>query len=326
MSGTFLHRSTVFLVLVVFTASAAAPKPAPVNCWKYYAGLLRRELVKHSDTIQFAAKPTGFLLGAANDIVITALGGAGFLPHGIRALLPLTNEIASVAATSTGKRWLYHGISKSLADNVSLASILGGALSSGLAHGPISGGISLAAGVGIAYWLPLTFLHPFMVGVPKAIPERFKKTKAFAESGPGKAVLGISFIGTLEVLLWQSHKLVEMASWHPDHDEEKKDPKEISEEEAKQAAAIFLLDGFLFDKSDLTGEERDKALIYLSGTTRDGGTFSASARTSLPKPDVTLEPSKFAALHKYLEKQVIKDLLTAEQRSDIKQRAASLVR
>ncbi len=322
MGRVVLHRFAVVLTLVAFTASSAAP----ANCWSKYARLARNAKEKAQYTLKFAAKPAGFALGAAHDIFVTALGGSAFLPGGIRYLLPLTNEIANIAATSTGKRWLYHGVSKGLADNVALGAILGGTLTATVTHGPLSGAISLAAGVGIAYWLPLQFLHPFMVGVPKMIPDRYKKTKAFAKSGPGQAFLGLSFVGVLEVLLMQSSKLVAAASWNDEDDGKKKDPNEISEEKAKQAAAIFMIDGFLFDKSNLTNEERDQALIYLSGTTRNGGTFSASARSSLPKPSVTLEASKVVALNDYLDRQALKDVLTDEQRSDIKQRAAALVR
>jgi hypothetical protein len=219
-----------------------------------------------------SAAPVGMVVGGASDILITCLGCAtGVMPELLRPWLPLANEIANVAAGSTGKKWLYAGPSKSLADGIALGAIAGHTLSATVSHGPLAGGITLLSNLGITYWFPNKYLEPIMHKTPELISKSASKAKNLAKSGPGQALIGVSVIVVLEQLLKHSANLALMASNKTD--DEKKD--KMPELSVNQALAAFLLDAKNEKESD------SLALPYILGFGSKGSEISPAVATKI---------------------------------------------
>ena len=91
----------------------------------------------------------------------------------------------------------------------------------------------------------------------------------------------------------------------------------------KKSVAAFLIDGFLFGKSNLPDETKDRVIVYLTGATRNRGLFSASDES--PKPDLNLDRQQLLALRTYLDDPLFRGLLSKEQISGVKERAEGLM-
>jgi hypothetical protein len=284
------------------------------KCTGWYAKL------NESPKIRVAAKAAGTVIGSANGIVITVLGGTGFVPKEVAAWLPFTNEIANISKTATGKDWIYSGISKQMADGVALGAIFGHTLSATTNHGPLTGGLTLAANLGLTYWFPNKYLHSIMHGAAGLVPESLPKLKRFANRRVGQGMVGISVVVIVEQLLKRAEELAETA---PHLWDSQKGDTDSMDDQIRKAGAAFLLDAQL--EPDADQARHRKLLQYLFGISREQGLFSAFPEQ---EPELQLNEKEKSKIKSLLEADLLsltKNQLHESEAEDIKHRAALLL-
>lgn len=149
--------------------------------------------------IRYATHTTGVVLGSINGIVITASGGnAQLLAPAFAKWLPLYNEIANVASTSTGRSWIYSGVRKNLIDGIAMGGIIAQSLDATTRHGVAAGALTFAVTTTLTYWFPNKYFHSIMKGIPKKLPA---SVRGLFEHPAGQGFIGISMIFLLERIL-----------------------------------------------------------------------------------------------------------------------------
>ncbi|MEO5668873.1 MAG: hypothetical protein ABIR96_12505 [Bdellovibrionota bacterium] len=206
-------------------------------------------------------KPAGLTLGVANDLLVTCLRCSSIIPDSVAGFLPLSNDIANVAANATGKRWLYNGLSKSIADGIAMGTIVGHAITSTSAHGPVSGLLTFAGSMGITYWFPVKYFHPVMHGIPEVIPESMATAKKFAKSISGQTMIGASLIVVVEQTMHHAEELIlKHTGEHP------LPGTEAENKRIEDALTMYLVDGAANASSQLNAADQDRfdaSLVYL---------------------------------------------------------------
>ena len=294
---------------------------------------LRKAKKELTPLIVKAARPAGLIVGTSNDIVI-ALTGQGFIPNAIAKWLPMSNEMANVAAGSTGRRWIYSGISKILADNVAMGSMVGHSVNQTIEHGPVNGGLTMLASFGLTYWFPNKYFHSIMHGIPSLIPAALPKTKSFAKTGAGQATIGVSMIVIEEVILLKTEALIDKVppvgwghrageSKEPAAEKPKAEPSPAQREaRSSQAAAAYLVEGKLFGDDKTSDEDRDRMLIFLTGATHEEGLFSQTAKSAAPS--LPVDAKKLESLKSLMSTEGFVSLLTPEELGGLRERVQSL--
>jgi hypothetical protein len=254
------------------------PKIPPPSCEASVSATLKEKLLNQA---VFAG---GMLVGSSNDIMVTCLHCvAGIIPSALEPWLPLSNEIANVTSTASGKRWIYSGITKQMADGVAMGSILGHSMTAGAQHGPVTGGLTLAANLGLTYWFPNKYLHKIMHLVPELVPQQFSKMQYIAKSKVGQGLVGVSIIVVIEQALEKSEQIaVQAPKWifRPGTPSFQPLPP-LQEEQVRHATAAYLLDGRL-GLSEKDVSHPDELEAYLFGATKEGGLFSAPSSAKTP--------------------------------------------
>jgi hypothetical protein len=272
--------SFAFLPLLTLASepSVASTKNKPVSCEASVAATLKEKLFNRS---VFAG---GMIVGSSNDIMITCLHCvAGVIPSALEPWLPLSNEIANVTSSAAGKRWIYSGISKQMADGVAMGSILGHSMTAGAQHGPLTGGLTLAANLGLTYWFPNKYLHQIMHLVPELVPQKFSRVQYITKSKVGQGMIGVSIIVVIEQALEKSEQIaVKAPKWIFGPGTPSLQPlPPIQEDQVRHATAAYLLDGRL-GLSEKDVSHPDEIEAYLFGATPEGGLFSAPISATAP--------------------------------------------
>lgn len=223
-----------------------------------------------------APKPVGLAIGIGNSMIKLTCG-VSMLPPAIEPWLPLSNEIANVLSTSTGAKWIYSGMSKELADGIGLGSIIGQTTLATAVHGPVGGGITLAANLTFSYWFPNTYLHTILHSAPELVPGQLKYIRSAVGSPVGQGVIGISIIVIIEHILHYANHLSETAP-NPFKVTESK-PALDTETDARLSTAAMIVDNLISDNlTTAPTNEQQKShqylLRYLVGNSGDGKLFS----------------------------------------------------
>ncbi len=254
-----------------------------------------------------------------NGVVLTATSGAiQLLPLAFSKWLPLFNEIANVAATATGRNWLYSGTRKRVIDGIALGGIAGQALHAGGEHGALAGALTFGVSVGLTYWFPNKYFHSIMRGIPKKLPEPLRKAGA---SPVGQGVIGISMIVVLEQILEHAQHLAQIlpkllgAKAVPGRAVANNDDTANQEIPVRHALALFIFDSVI--PSNANSLERTKLVLYLAGIDLQGHFFSDRPAPLAVK---TISRPVHAALHDKLEGEVMRGLLSEDERRDIEAR------
>jgi hypothetical protein len=236
------------------------------------------------------------VVGSVNDVAVTLLHcSSAVIPPAMGRWLPLVNEMANLAATSTGRRWIYEGPSKSLADGVALGAILGHSATAAVTYGPVTGALTLAANLGLTYWFPNKYFHTILVDLPQKIPDRYAHVKGFATSRAGRAVVGVSMIYLIEKILQKAEWLAATAPNSLNSASPSTGPAPAgadpgaAERKTRQSLALFLIEGCAFGDSTVSDPIRDRILRYMAGATREGGLFSLPLEPNSSCPRV-LDP------------------------------------
>lgn len=302
-----MSRALALYVTVLFLL-IASPSSGAEECTDWFSK------ISSLPGVQLSTKALGLAVGSSNDVLITVMHGAGLIPSALGPWLPLSNEIANVARTVTGKEWIYSGMMKQSADGVALGAIIGHSLSATMNHGPLTGSLTFAANMGLTYWFPNKYLHTIMHGLPELIPDSKPGLKKIARGPVGQGVIGLSMIVIIEQLLEKSESMAEKAP----HMFEPKQKKKDLEDDTRKATAAFLFDGIF--QPATTKELHDQLLQYALGITREEGLLSFSAKATSPPKLSQQAKSQISKLVKTDLKKACGNLLTEPEIASIRDR------
>jgi hypothetical protein len=286
-----------------------------MDCAKWFAELSGKPI------FVYASKASGLIVGASNDVLITALHATGLIPEVLSPWLPLANEMANVAKTATGKEWIYSGLSKQMADGVALGSILGHSMTATVNHGPATGLITFASNMGLTYWFPNKYFHTIMHGAHRLIPESLPVLRNAVKHPVGQGFVGVSMIVVIEQLLRKAEALAEQAPHI--FDSHPKTPSD--EQKVNRAMAGFLLSGKILPEK--SGMNKDDLLRYVFGATKEEGLFSYSGKPEeIKKPRLNeKEKGEIRALLKTDFSSAVQALLTEDEIQKMTERLSALV-